>query len=239
VQQATRALAGVAIATMLGLSACAQDQKDFFRTSDYRLPFDQRLRFEVGAPIIVAGRVLEVSNIGQPKRSQGDPRILVQLTKVAIDVEEVIKGAIRTNPTEFDLFTYSSENNVDLGVPRYIPMVGQHRIYFLRPSQNTYRSVGDVTNYNLVVRSGTHERGFCKGKRPGCCIAEMLLVPGQGLDVGPFVANMYEAEYTASTLCSPAAAERLVTQLSQNPNKQISDGAKNLLESLRVAEGGK
>jgi hypothetical protein len=238
-RQVTRVLAGVAIATMLGLSACAQDQKDFFRMSDYRLPFDQRLRFEVGAPIIVLGRVLELSNIGLPQRSQGDPRILVQLTRLTIDVEEVIKGAIRTNPTEFDLFTYSSENQIDLGVPRYIPMVGQRRIYFLRPSQNTYRSVGDVTKYNLVVPSGTHERGFCKGKNPGCCIAEMLLVPGQGIDVGAFVANVYEAEYTASTLCSPAAAERLVTQLSQNPNKQISDGAQALLEALRVDKNGR
>src|SRR5580700_7128687 len=132
-RQVTRVLAGVAIATMLGLSACAQDQKDFFRMLDYRLPFDQRLRFEVGAPIIVLGRVLELSNIGLPQRSQGDPRILVQLTRLTIDVEEVIKGAIRTNPTEFDLFTYSSENQIDLGVPRYIPMVGQRRIYFLRP----------------------------------------------------------------------------------------------------------
>jgi hypothetical protein len=238
-QLVMRVLAKTAIASLLGLSACAQDQKDFFRMSDYRLPFDQRLRFEVGAPIIVLGRVLEFSNIGQPQRSQGDPRILVQLTRLTVDVEEVIKGAIRTDPTKFDLFTYSNENKVDLGVPRYIPAVGQHRIYFLRPSQNTYRSVGDVTNYNLAVQSGTHEKGFCKGKQPGCCIAELLLAPGQGLDVGPFVAHLYEAEATASTLCSPAAAERLVTQLSQNPKKEISDGAQALLEALRVDKGGK
>jgi hypothetical protein len=123
-QQVMRVLAGVAVATMLGLSACPQDQKDFFRMSDYRLPFDERLRFEVGAPVIVLGRVLAVTNIGRPKRSQGDPRILVQLTRLTVDVEEVIKGTIPTNPTEFDLFAYSSENNLNLGVPRYIPTVG-------------------------------------------------------------------------------------------------------------------
>jgi hypothetical protein len=50
---------------------------------------------------------------------------------------------------------------------------------------------------------------------------------------------MYDAEYAASTLCSPGAASRLLTQLSQNPNKQISDGAQALLEALRADKGGK
>jgi hypothetical protein len=235
-QQLTRVLAVVTIAGLLGSSTTAQDQRDFFRKSDYRLPFDQRLRFEVGAPIIVLGRVIEVNPIGDPKRSQGDPRILVQLTRLTIYVEEVIKGTIRTNPAEINLFTYSSENKLDLGVPRYIPAVGQLRIYFLRPLQNGYRSVGDVTNYNLSVQSGTHEKGFCKGKKPGCCIAAILLIPGQSLDVETFVAHLYDAEYAANTLCSPSAAHDLLVQLSENPNRQIADGAQELLKALRAAK---
>jgi hypothetical protein len=234
-QKLTRALTVVAMAGLLGSSTTAQGQRDFFRKSDYRLPFDQRLRFEVGAPIIVLGRVTEVNHIGKPKRSQGDPRILVQLTRLTVDVEEVIKGTVRANTTEIDLFTYSSENKLDLGVPRYIPTVGQLRIYFLRPLQNAYRSVGDVTNYNLSVQSGSHEKGFCKGKNPGCCIAEILLTPGQNLDVESFVAHLYDAEYAANTLCSPSVSHDLLVQLSQNPNKQIADAAQDLLEALRAA----
>jgi len=131
------------------------------------------------------------------------------------------------------MFTYSDKNRVDLGVPRYVAMVGQRRIYFLRRAGGRYRSVGDVTRYNLPVQSGHHEKAFCKGKSPGCCAAELLLTPGHDVDVASFAAHLYdEAEYPASVLCSQSAATALVRRLLQNPDGGIREAAQGLFEML-------
>ena len=230
--QIIQLLAAIALGSLTGCTHAA-DLQDQFRMSDYRLSFDERLRIEEAAPIIVLGNVLAVSNVGGPRKSLGDPRLKTQLTQIRIDVEETIKGSVRSNPMEFYFFAYSRENEVDLGVPRYVPEVGQQRIYFLKPWEDTYRSVGDVTNYTLPVRSGAHARGFCQSKEPGCCIAEILLVPAQDIDVEWFVHDLgpYSA-YAAGVLCSPRKAQDLLKELAQNPDTRIADSAIDIMSML-------
>ena len=228
-QQIVVVVAGITLAGLIGCTRAAE-LRDQFQMSDYRLPFNERLRVEAAAPVIVLGRVLDVKEIGQPQRSNGDPRIKTQLTRINIDVEEVIKGALPDVPVQFFYFTYSAENDGDLGVPRrYCPHAGQRRIYFLKPWEDTYRSVGDVTDYTLPVSSGMHVKGLCQGKGPGCCIAELLLVPGKDLDSYWFVADLIQAEYAAETLCSQRVARDLMQKLTQNPDQRISDRAREVL----------
>lgn len=224
----------LATAAAMGLAAQSppQAERDLFRASEYHLQFDQRLRIEGGAPIIILGSVLDATDIGEPKTSKGDSRILVQHTRLSVHIEEVIKGNVGEDRADIDLFTYSQQNKVDLGLPLYIPEIGQRRIYFLRAENHRYRSVGDVTNYNIPVRTGLHSKGFCKGKTPGCCIAEILLIPGTDAAVESFVAHLYEAEYTASILCSKRTAIDLLTQLTQHADKTIAEGAEQLLDAL-------
>jgi hypothetical protein len=89
-----------------------------------------------------------------------------------------IKGvSSETKDLEFYFFAFSPDNQVDLGIPRYVPEVGQRRVYFLSPWENTFRSVGDVTDYSLPVRTGSPSRQSCNDQEPGCCIAEVLLTP--------------------------------------------------------------
>ena len=97
-QQIVVVVAGITLAGLIGCTRAAE-LRDQFQMSDYRLPFNERLRVEAAAPVIVLGRVLDVKEIGQPQRSNGDPRIKTQLTRINIDVEEVIKGALRTSPS--------------------------------------------------------------------------------------------------------------------------------------------
>jgi hypothetical protein len=98
---------------------CSFLLRDQYRMADRDLSFDQRLRFELGAPIIVAGRVVEVNEIGQPQPSGGDRRIKCQLTRIRADVDEVIKGDVGSNQIEFYYFTYSPmASEVDLGALR-------------------------------------------------------------------------------------------------------------------------
>jgi hypothetical protein len=224
-----KALVGVVLASLAGCTRAA-DLQDQLRKSDYHLPFDKRLRFETNAPIIVLGHVVEVNDVGQPRRSPGDARIKTQLTRIKIDVEEVIKGDVRANLIEFSYFVFSPQaSEVDLGVPRYLPNVGQRRIYFLKASSGIYRSVGDVTDYTLRVSSGNHPKDFCQGKSPGCCIAEMLLVPQQDVDTKSFVADLIQAEYAAEVLCSRRTAQDLMQKLTQSPDQRIADRAREII----------
>jgi hypothetical protein len=222
-----RILAGVAIVGSF-IGAYALDLQDTFNITEFRLPLDKRLRVESAAPLIVLGQVLEFSDIGPPQRSPGDARIRTQLTRLKIHVEVPIKGGAVTDPLVFYYFTYSSKNNTSLGVPVYIPHVGQRRIYFLRRWEDTYRSVGDVTDYTLPVDSGVHKGYFCRGKQPGCCIAELRLRPGESMDDLRFMAGLYSAAYDAKVLCGAATARDLLRQLTEGPATPISDRAREV-----------
>jgi len=231
----TLILAGMVLFGMVGCAPAA-GLRDQLRKSDYHLPFDQKLRFEKAAPIIVLGRVLDVDEIGKPQPSRADPRIKTQLNRIKIDVEEVIKGGVSPKPMEFYYFTFSpAASEIDLGVPRYLPGVGQRRIYFLKRSNGTYRSVGDVTDYTLRVSSGTHTSGFCAGKSPGCCIAEILLSPRHDVDTRWFVVDLVQSEYAAEVLCSRRTAQALMERLTRNPDLRISDRAREVIAGARSA----
>jgi hypothetical protein len=197
------------------------------------LPFEQRLRVEHSAPTIVLGRVIKVSEIGPPQRSNGDPQIKTQLTQIMIDVEAVIKGKVESSPIEFSYFVFSPASDVDLGVPRYLPAIGQRRLYFLESSNGTYRSVGDVTDFTLRVSSGTHNKDFCSGKSSGCCIAEILLLPQRDADIDVFVLDLIRSAYASRVLCSPRSAQKLLQQLTENPDQRISDGARKVLAAAQ------
>jgi hypothetical protein len=147
-------------------------------------------------------------------------------------VEEVIKGDVRSNLIEFYFFAFSHESDVDLGVRRYRPDVGQRRIYFLKPSNNGYRSVGDVTDYTLGISSGHRAKGSCEGKSSGCCIAELLLVPQPDVESITFAQSLIDGEYVAEAVCSRPVAFDLVRKLTVYPDKQISDSANEVLAAM-------
>ena len=213
------------------LAGCMRvtNMRDNVSTSDYRLSFADRLRLEADAPIIVLGRVIAASGIGVDAPSSGDPRVMVRLTKITIGVEQVVKGQLRGQSIEFYYFTFSSQNRKGLGVPYYLPTVGQRRIFFLRQSGSRYRSVGDLTDFTLRVMSGSHPVDFCKGKDPGHCMAELLLNPGPGLDRTFFPVYLNEADYAAGILSSQVFARRLMSLLADSSDEMIANSARQVL----------
>src|SRR5215470_8592979 len=106
-----RIIQGLAV---MGFLACgpAAELRDGVQPSDYHLSFQERLRLEISAPVIVVGRVIDVQAVGQPGTSQGDPRIKTQLSRIRILVEAVVKGSLQENEIGFYYFLYSSENEV-------------------------------------------------------------------------------------------------------------------------------
>jgi hypothetical protein len=224
-------LGSLALWSLAGCSHAVQLQ-DRFQISEYRLPFKERLHIEAKAPIIVFGRVNSVTNIGGPKQSPGDPRVKTQLTTIGIDVLQTIKGKLNDSRLKFYFFAYSQENQVDLGVPTYTPEVGQDRIFFLEAWQGVFRSIGDVTNYNLKVRSGARGGRPCRETAAGCCVAELLLVPSDGIDVDRFVQELGPTLFAAGVLCSPQKAQDFLKQLMQHPDSRLSGAALAVHPSL-------
>lgn len=224
-------IGGFAVIGLLALMACMVDTdlRDQFKHSDFTLPFEERLRFEITAPVIVVGKVIEIQEVGAAMKSPGDHRINTQSARIRIEVEVVIRGHPAPGSLSFFFFAYSRTNDFDLGVPRYTPEVGQRRIYFLKPWKDSYRSVGDVTNYNLPLRSGWHTGRFCEGKQSGCCIADLLLVPGKEFDAESFAREIGPAAYVAMVLCSRESARTLVETLKAHPDSRISRAAIDIL----------
>lgn len=231
--QLAHAPVGIVLLSLIGCES-ASNVPDLFEPSEYRKPFRVRLQSEANAPMIVLGRVGRARPIGAPKHSLRDPRVVVQLTKITLRVEQVLKGTVGTDQLDFYYYTFSRENGRDLGIPRYLPVIGERRIYFLQAFQKGYRSVGDVADYTLPVESGYHDQDFCRGKSVGCCVAEILLVPGQGYDSEAFSRQIAVAQYAASVLCSRAVALKLVQQLQQHLDERISRAAGEILADARA-----
>jgi hypothetical protein len=155
--------------------------------------------------------------------------VKTQQTQIRIEVEQVLKGAIRGNYLEFSYFTYSPTNVTDLGVPSYIPDVGQRRIYFLKYVDNLYRSIGDVTDYTLRVSSGLHAREYCGGEQPGCCLAELLLIPTViEFNQERFKADLTQSAYVAHVLCSQKD-RGLLEELTKSSDQQLAARAREII----------
>ncbi len=232
-----RLFAAIALMGAGGLVGCASTAsiREHFHTSDRDLPFDKRLRMEARAPIILLGHVVSVGEIGAPRQSSADHRIGIQLTRIKVDVEVVLKGDVNSDSADVYYFAYSpSASRMDFRAPRYLPAVGQHRIFFLKPTDTGYRLVGDILDYTLRVSSGRHSRGLCDGMTPGCCIAQILLVPQRNMDVDQFVADLVVSAYAAEVLCSREAAQNLLQRLVAHPDDRVSDRARDVIAGTQL-----
>lgn len=232
---AAAAVAAVAIGQIsLIIIGCtrAPDLPDLFQMSGRGKSFD----VELAAPVVVVGFVERSDEVGRPRRSRADPRLGVQLTRVRIQVEQVLRGAVAQGALTFYYYAYSPSGEVGPpgGARLYRTYAGARYVFFLQTSPGGYRSVGDVTDYAFRVLSGRHGEDFCRGKSVGCCIAEILLVPGEGYDAQAFARDLTWNAYPSKVLCSQERALDLVENLEHNPDPVISQAATETLRPWRA-----
>ncbi len=190
----------------------------------------------MAAPVVVVGLVERADEVGRPRRSRGAPRLGVQLTKVRIRVEQVLRGAVARGALTFYYYAFSPHSEVGPpgGAKLYSSYPGKRYIFFLQSFPGGYRSVGDVTDYALLVSSGRHSEDFCRGMSVGCCIAQILLVPGEGCDAQAFASDVTFNTYPAKVLCSQDRALELVQKLEHNPDPVVSQAATEALRPWRT-----
>lgn len=194
----------------------------------------QRLDFIESAPIVVVGRVRSVPSIGGVRSAARLPEMKIELTRISIDVENVLTGEVSGSELEFYYFVFSARNHRDLGVPAYFPVLGERRVFFLKSEAGVIRSVGDVTNCTLRVASGSHI-GF---KRPansslGQTISLILLTPGEKCDAEVFRAQIAQAFFIATALSTESYALSLLEKLLRDNNEAVRNEAARILASLQ------
>lgn len=219
---------------LIGLAACGPGTRlrEEFQTSDYFMRLEEELSLELSAPIIVLGEVLEVKDSGPPKRLDADPRVGAQLKRIRIRVQTVIKGQVDADVIELFYFAFVSRLSRVSVKPTYQPKVGNYRIFFLRPSGESYRSVRDIKNYTIPVHSGSHRRESCQGMTAGCCIAQILLTPQADIDVKWFSLYLVEPAAIAEVACSQETALKLLQPLTEYPDIDIADRARQIIADI-------
>jgi hypothetical protein len=116
-------------------------------------PYDERTNNQyLLAPLMVVGLAEGDELIGRPVRSPPHPPL--QLHKVAVRVEDVLKGAIREHAITVYYFTFANLN----GGWRFLifPREPVRRILWLRKDGGVYRMACDCQNCTVWVESGAH-----------------------------------------------------------------------------------
>jgi hypothetical protein len=141
-------------------------------------PYDERTNNQyLLAPLIVLGLAESDERIGRPVPSP--PHALLQLHKVTVHVENVLKGAVPEHTIAVYYFTFA---NLNEGW-RFLIFRGEpeRRVLWLRRDRGVYRMACDCQNCTVRVESGAHP-----GYRPdpGTSLDQMkidlLLTRGEG-----------------------------------------------------------
>jgi hypothetical protein len=182
------------------------DPRDLIERHDY-----ETMRL---SPIIVVGKVTSVETVRKGYRASRQPNLFLDLMKVKIDVENILRGEGLGSNLVFYFFAYSPRNGGYSGPPRYEVGAGNRRIFFLTRDLGVLRSSGDVLDYTLHVASGSH-RGLGLSSDLGESISEILLGLGNEFDPDAMARSILRsapsADRFSSRLNTVALLERLVS----------------------------
>lgn len=148
----------------------------------------------------------------------------------------MLKGDLPQQQIEFYFFQFFNRGSqADFGRIRYIPAVGQRRVYFLRKDGEVLRLIGDVADYTLGVSGGPPQHDICKSLTPGCCLSQLLMTPGVTPDPDTFAHDLGTSVAVTEILCSTPLAESLLSKLVYSPYPQIANEARELIRSREYA----
>jgi hypothetical protein len=163
--------------------------------------------------LVLVGTVTAVRDLGAPKHADQFPQLMLQCTEITANVETQLKGELPGGIVRFYYYILSKLSSADLGPPKYIPIVGQRRMFFLTSEGALVRSIGDVRDYTLRVSTGYHDRRVLDSLPFGQRAALVLLTPGQGYSPGEFAKNLDVGVYVSDRLNSTAYTDSLLDSL--------------------------
>lgn len=186
------------------------------------------------APLVVAGTVRNVKILQEGMASQILKGRFVDFIRVSVDVHHVIKGAAQANQIEFYSYSYSPINSWGLGPLPFQPEVGHTALFFLTRQNQMLRNFVDVVNASIRIRSGTHPHiAPAWDDTPSRRLAWLLLTPGKGYNIEPFVSRLAWYSYYAEMLLPWPDILQLLEPLTKSSDVRIADEAAIYLSSLK------
>lgn len=154
------------------------------------------------SPNVLIVRIQKTEMIG-PKLELSSPRgFVVRLVKATAEVEGTIQGPIASKGLEFYYYT----NVLSPDGPRtamYELENGNRYVVFLRRDAGIYRTMSDVYELRIRIRSGWKKNSSFLSNDVGKRIADVLLSPEEGYEKG-FSINLNH-DYVAARQFAPAA----------------------------------
>ncbi|HZU24183.1 MAG TPA: hypothetical protein VFA04_01600 [Bryobacteraceae bacterium] len=183
------------------------------------------------APLVVVGVISGVQDIGSPVPAHALPELLLECVSVTVSVENVLKGPPNLGrDLSFYYYMFSKYNSRDLGPPKYIPVPGTRRMFFLTYDQKALRSVGDVRDYTLRVLGGFHDDATLKDLSFGRKVATVLLTPGSGGSRRDFAHELNDGAFVSDSLVSKEYTNSLLKRLASADDVTVRDTARELLQ---------
>jgi len=186
-------------------------------------------------PIILVGQIVAYSELGRSRSSRWDATNRIQLCRIIVRVENVLRGGVARD--DVPVFFFVSVGST--GGPPQLGMIGRtgrwrigdRELFFLKRDSGVLRTI--IDNYALAaqpVLTGAHTN---YKSRPGETVPEMivdiLLTRGQGCSdqqmaqaVSRSVADFFDLPYTV----------RKLRQLANNEVPVVQKAAHDKLEEL-------
>ena len=143
-------------------------------------PYDEHTNMQADfAPLVVVGLAEHDERIGQPILSRQDPRHPMQLHRITVHIENVLKGTVpqRTIP----VYYFAHTGAFDVQHPLIFRREPSRRMLCLRKDQGQYRIACDGSDCTMRIMSGAHP-GFRMnpGEPIERAMTELRLTRGEG-----------------------------------------------------------
>jgi len=184
-------------------------------------------------PIIVVGRILANENIGSARQEDQFPAP-VQLCRVTIQIETVLRGDMTTDRASVYYFTEVGSTGASprLGMSPYTGSwhLGDRMIFFLRRDAGVLRTTCDFSDYCVVqVFSGAHPGFNVNPDKPLAeNIVDLLLTRGNGSSDRQMIKAITKSRVLD---LSEAYALQKMEQLALGGPQEITNAACDLLSA--------
>jgi hypothetical protein len=198
-----------------------------YRNGGYRVNLES-------APIIIVGQILKHVYVGHPYPSRWDPNMPMQLCKVTVRVENVLRGDVHeTIIPIYYLIGTRLMGHALMGMEGRGGKwrIGDRAIFFLQWDSGVLRTIYDTWAFATPpVLTGAHPNYKPQPNEPiSDSIIDILLDRGQGCDdkqmalaISTFHADNYDLAYTV----------RKLRQIALRETPMVQEAAKKKLEDL-------
>jgi len=184
--------------------------------------FSHTRRLIKEAPIVVVASIHSSSPVGQ-SFVLGDSRAYpVQLQRISVSVENVLRGSISTGSTEIFCFSYKQGSATIDGKNIEYGGASGRRVYFLDRDRNELRCFVDVYESSIPVYTGRHSIAEQQPANIEDIIAAMLLTIGEGPDVSKLShSGMMDGVHLSNQIVGRTPTIRLLKPLSNHANEEV------------------